>query len=105
MSVLGFLGRYFKRYWLWVIFAAAAAGVFALATGALVVLIEPVFQEVLKTDPGEYEQTRQLASAGKANSVRAMVAELYQELKDLLGVTEDTVVYFVPLLVIAVFTF
>lgn len=105
MTLIGFLARYFRRYWLWILFAAAMAGLFALATGALVVLIEPVFQEVLLTDPGEYEETRNVSAAGKDNAVRALVADLYRQLKTALGVTPETVVYFVPLLVITVFFF
>ncbi|MCP4203012.1 MAG: ABC transporter ATP-binding protein [bacterium] len=107
MSVLGFLGGYFKRYWLWIIFAAATAGVFALATGALVVLIEPVFEEVLQTNAQDVEQVRDiLEGAGeKTSAVRSAAAKAYEQLKDYWGVTEDTVVYFVPLLVIAVFLF
>ncbi len=107
MSVLGFLGSYFRRYWLWVLFAVAAAGLFAVATGALVVLIEPVFEEVLQTNPAEHEQTSGLVAAAgdKGNTVRSTVARLYQQVKDRLGVTEKSVVFFVPLLVIAVFTF
>ncbi len=107
MSVLGFLGGYFKRYWWLILFAVASAGPFALATGALVVLIEPVFGDVLQANTQDIEQTSALlAGAGeKGSAVRSVAAEAYARLKEYWGVTEKTVVYFVPLLVIAVFTF
>ena len=51
MKLLHFLGRYFGRYVLWLIFAGAAAALYAALTGAMVGLIEPVFREVLQSDP------------------------------------------------------
>ena len=50
MSLGRFLGRYFKRYIPWLIFATLAAALYAIFTGTAVALIKAVFSEVLLAD-------------------------------------------------------
>lgn len=50
MKTLPFLWRYGRRYSGWALIAALSVGAYALATGGMVALVEPIFGEVLMTD-------------------------------------------------------
>jgi hypothetical protein len=50
LSTVSFLWRYGRRYGGWILIAMAAVATYALSTGAMVALVEPIFGEVLMTD-------------------------------------------------------
>jgi ATP-binding cassette, subfamily B, bacterial MsbA len=114
-----FLWRYGRRYGGWIFIALASVAAYALATGAMVALVEPIFGEVLMTD----ERPGTLGAAAAPEAVEAMPAvpatgflervkervdlrgalkRGYASLKRRLGINADNVVYLVPLLMVIV---
>ncbi|HVS00516.1 MAG TPA: ABC transporter transmembrane domain-containing protein, partial [Thermoanaerobaculia bacterium] len=117
-----FFWRYLRRYTGWAMVAAAGILVFAAATAGTVALIKPIFAEVLlagervpgplgevTAPPAEAPQeTGQetgglLADLKKKFDISRQIDDTYASLKRRLGVGPDEVVYFVPLLFVAVF--
>jgi subfamily B ATP-binding cassette protein MsbA len=116
--MIRFLGRYLLRYLPWILVAGLAAASFALLTGVLVVLIEPVFGEVLLADSSTISES---GSGGRAvesmigdqeaggeenrlkESVEGFFTGGYEYLKEAFGITPDTVVYFLPVLLVLIF--
>ncbi len=111
MKLLRFLARYAVRYTPWVVLALVAAALFALSTGGIIVLVEPIFGELLQIDPTEAGDLGALTTApadGEADTStrgRLMRAfrSVYTGLKEALGVTPQGVVWFLPILVGIVF--
>ncbi len=109
MKLLAFLGRYAVRYSPWVGFALIAAGLFAISTGSIIVLVEPIFSELLQTDPGAAGDLGMLATAaGDADEdtkgkLMGSFHGAYERLKTALGITSEGVIWFLPLLVGGVF--
>lgn len=106
MTVYGFLGRYFGRYWALLAVAIVLAGIFAVATGALVAVIEPVFEEVLLAGKDELAKGGGglgSATGDQGGALVELARQGYQRLKAIFGITQETVVLFVPILVIAIF--
>ncbi len=106
MTVYGFLARHFVRYWPFLLIALFLSGVFALSTGGLVAVIEPVFDEVLLAGKGDLaaggaEAVTTVTESGSA--IDGVLKSGYERLKGAFGVTPRTVVYFVPLLVVGIF--
>ena len=133
MKIVRFLFAYVRHYAGWGSVAIVAIFTFALATGLLASLIEPIFSEVLLTegqgfgfgatsvpagteaaagdgvagpgDPPEEDPDREggLAAWFDAFDLEAQLDRAYQALKRAFGVDDSEVVYFVPLLFVAVF--
>jgi subfamily B ATP-binding cassette protein MsbA len=112
VKLAGFLLRYARRYTAWAVLAATGIMFFAAATTALVGLVEPIFAEVLLAEEaplGEEEGVAGEAAIRLLEQGREMkrpaeaLGRAYQSLKRRLGVEEHEVVYFVPLLFVAVF--
>ncbi len=114
-GAIRFLLRYLQHYVPWGLLAFLSIAVFALTSGATIYLIDPIFNEVLKSSDG-LPGPLPLAAGQPAGSEPSTMAELpsklnlrgffdsgYQGLKRRFQIDSDTVVYFVPLLVLAVF--
>jgi subfamily B ATP-binding cassette protein MsbA len=93
--------------------AGAAAVSFALLTGMMVVLIEPLFSEVLLAGHEEVssaeggEALQAVLDGGEKEGLRAEIRGFfvsgYEKLKVTLGITTNTVVYFLPGLLACLF--
>ncbi|MCZ6507516.1 MAG: ABC transporter ATP-binding protein [Acidobacteria bacterium] len=119
-----FLWRYGRRKRGWALIALASVLTYALATGGLVVLVEPIFGEVLMTDqrpggalgagattPGERPAVEAPAAVPEDGwlgrmkqklDLKGALEEGYQSLKRRLGINQENVVYLVPLLMVLV---
>ena len=108
MKVAAFLWRYFRRYTAWALLAGVGILVFAAATASVVALMQPIFGEVLLTDPNALAEQggavgSLLGKQPEPGGVYEVLADGYASLKRRFGVEGDEVVYFVPLLFVAVF--
>ena len=128
MKIASFLWRRLRRYSGWMAIAFAAILTFAAATALLASLIEPIFGEVLLTEgglpfgmgggeevatdaEGEADPAAGGAAVGdgglpdwlSAIDLQAWFDRGYEGLKDRFDVAPAEVVYFVPLLFVAVF--
>jgi subfamily B ATP-binding cassette protein MsbA len=114
MSTTGFLWHYLRRYIPWALVAAAAILVFALATVAMVSLVQPIFGEVLQLEgeqvPGALGAVTagEEAEEGRSNPLdrlgfKRFFEEGYRSLKERFGVTPANVHFFVPILFMVVF--
>jgi subfamily B ATP-binding cassette protein MsbA len=120
VSTLSFLWRYGRRYSGWILIAVISVFTYALATGGLVALVEPIFGEVLMTDqrpggvsPAAAEPVVEVAKAvvppeswlervKEKVDLRSALKGGYASLKRRLGITEANVVYVVPMLMVVV---
>jgi len=121
MKTVGFLWRYGSRYTGWILIAVVSVAVYALATGGMVALVEPIFGEVLMTDQrpgglggvaetpvaveavvGASEPETWLDEVKSRFDLRGALQDGYESLKDRLGITSENVVYLVPLLMVIV---
>jgi len=131
VSVTSFFLRYLGRYTGWALLAAVSILVFAVATAGLVALIEPVFGEVLlagdqapslfgggaqpapavgaapaaepAAKPAAAPPADLLADLRKRFDFAEQIDDTYASLKRRLGIDGDEVVWFVPLLLVAIF--
>ena len=125
MRLLSFLLRYFRHYLLWALLAGFAALLYGGLTAGIVALIEPVFGEVLlagdqapsmlggmgsaagETEPESAADGKDLASRGERFMARFQLKDRldqgYESLKRRFNVDSDSVVYFLPILVVVVF--
>jgi len=122
VKIAAFLFRRLRRYSGWVLLAFGMIVTFAIATAGLAQLVEPIFGEVMLTDgglggplglatgavDGEDKGPAEEAESMLPDWVRDLDPEAwfdagYQGLKRLFSVTGDDVVWFVPLLLVAVF--
>jgi ATP-binding cassette, subfamily B, bacterial MsbA len=119
-----FLWRYLRAYTGWALLAAAGILVYAAATAAAAGLIKPIFAEVLlagENTPGSLgavtaapaiiapgggsakrPQSGVLADLKKRLDLSRQLDRSYQSLKRRLGVNQGNVVYFLPLLFVAI---
>src|SRR5262245_48727144 len=122
MKVSAFFLHYLRRYTGWALLASAGIIVFAAATAGVVSLIKPIFGEVLLAgdrvpralgglvnapvetprDQGE-KDVGPLADLKRRFNVARQIDRSYQSLKFRLGIDENEVVYFVPLLFVIVY--
>ncbi len=116
MKLLRFFAGYVRRYTAWGMLALVAIPVYAVASTTLVALIEPIFGEVLQvgdeaavglpglspTDEGDREEGPQRGFLSSLN-LKRILDRGYESLKRHLGIDAGNVVYFVPLLFVAVF--
>ncbi len=130
MKLARFLLRYFRRHLAWAVVAALAALFYAGSTAGVLVLVEPLFGEVLLAGDqvpgvgglleggGAAEGAPEEAAAGAEQEgglkgraegwlasfrLKEQLDGAYHRLKRHFGVTGDEVVYFVPLLIVVVF--
>jgi len=126
LKLLLFLLGYFRRYAVLAVVAAFFALLFALSTAMMIALVDPVLGEVLLADgvtPGVVETLTNGPSNGRGvpadDSVQGLEAqvpapirglnlkarldEAYSRLKATFGITDQTVVYFLPMLAVIVF--
>lgn len=118
MSLSGFLYRYFRRYLGWAGVAAIAIVLFAATTGLLVILIEPIFGEVLlaKSDElssvplvgGDEVRDQQPAAAETViakhkRGLKRFGDRGYLWLKTRFGVDSSNIVVFLPTLFVVIF--
>ena len=109
MRLVGFLWRYFRRYAAWCAVAAVSVLLFAACTTSFAGLFEPLYSEVLgMSAPAASGPSAaalgdgQLKKLGKLNP-KAAVERGYQRLRVRLGIDDDEVVVFLPLLFLAIF--
>lgn len=120
MSKTAFLWHYVRRYTGWIVLATAAMLVYAAATAGTVALIKPIFGEVLlagndvpgplgtvvpgvSREPDEKKETGFFADLKRRFDVSRQIDDTYASIKRRLGVDPEDVVYFVPLLFVAIF--
>ena len=122
MSLVRFLVHYVRRYTVWAGAALAAIILFAAATVGIVALIEPIFGDVLLAGdqvpgmmgmatggPAEEEEEAPAEPQTWFDELRddfdisAHLDESYESLKRRFDIGPDEVVYFVPLLFVAIF--
>jgi subfamily B ATP-binding cassette protein MsbA len=114
-GTLSFLLGYARRYVPWAVLAFVAISIYALASGASIYLIDPIFSDVLLSSeapdgplgmraPEKYQgEDRRIEGVVGWLNLRQHFDRGYHSLKKRFGITSDTVVYFVPLLVVIVF--
>ena len=112
---LAFLLRYARRYIAWAALAFGAISIYALASGASIYLIDPIFSDVLLSSeapdgplgmraPEKYQgEDRRIEGLAGWLNLRQHFDRGYHSLKKRLGIDSDSVVYFVPMLVVIVF--
>ncbi len=114
-----FLGGYFRRYVPLGLLAVAATAIFAVSTVTLLALFRPILSEVLLADKGELkgvaavalaEETAEEKGPGWFEEVFGFRIDLDQALESLLagieaalGIDSQNVVWFLPLVFLAVF--
>ncbi len=114
-----FLGGYFRRYVPLGLFAVAATAVFAFSTVTLLALFRPILSDVLLADRGDLEgvaavalgdETAEDEGPGWFEEVFGFRIDLDQALESLLagleaalGIDSENVVWFLPLVFLAVF--
>ena len=125
MKLLPFLLGYFRRYALLAVVAAFFAMLYGLSTAMMISLVDPVLGEVLLADgvtpgvvgtltngpgngggpPTASESGLEASVAGpiRGLNLKARLDKAYTHLKESFGVTDQTVVYFLPILVVIVF--
>ena len=111
MTVPAFLLRYLRRYTVWLALAVACAGGYALITGMMVVLFEPLFEEVLQVQPEdlppEHQSVERMLEGGARSeslaNLQAAFLSVYRGIKQFFGVGPRGVVFFLPALIISLF--
>jgi subfamily B ATP-binding cassette protein MsbA len=120
MKLHAFFWHYLRRYTVWALLAASGIIVFATASAGVVSLIKPIFGEVLLAGdrvPGalgslvnapektakEPQETGPLAEIKARLNLAGQIDQSYQSLKARLGVDQNEVVYFVPLLFVILY--
>jgi subfamily B ATP-binding cassette protein MsbA len=125
LKLLRFLLGYFRRYAIVAVVAAFFALLYGLSTAVMISLVDPVLGEVLLAD-GVTPSVVSTLTNGPNNgggmpadsatdldakvrapisglNLKARLDEAYSRLKVTFGITEQTVVYFLPILVVMVF--
>jgi subfamily B ATP-binding cassette protein MsbA len=123
LKLAAFLLRYLRRHLGWVAVAGVAAVAYALTTISLIGLIEPVFSEVLLADASEVssfapgvgvpggdgaeaagaEEGSGIIAFFRSINLRDYLLHRYQDLKLRFDIDSREVVFFLPLLFLAVF--
>ncbi|HKV07502.1 MAG TPA: ABC transporter ATP-binding protein [Thermoanaerobaculia bacterium] len=120
MSKTAFLWHYVRRYTGWIVLATVAMLVYAVATAGTVSLIKPIFGEVLlagndvpgplgtvvsgvSKEPDDRKETGFFADLKRRFDISRQIDDTYASIKRRLGVDPEDVVYFVPLLFVAIF--
>ena len=109
MGFFRFLFRYYKRYTWWVALAAFMAPLYGAGSTAVVALIEPVLTDVLHAAPPSRAAlaapavTPSLPGESRSAGLKLFADRAYLAAKTAAGVDDRTVVFFTPLLLLAVF--
>ena len=113
MKTPAFFWRFARPYAGWMVLAALTVPVFGAASVALVGLTEPVFRDVLLAPVGSIDAAgaaldsaaaqQPTPSRPSALNLKAATDRGYQSLKRRFGITDRTVVYFVPALLLLIF--
>ncbi len=125
MKLIAFLGRYVRKYWRWAIVALCATVVYAASTVFLIQLLEPIFSDVLQVGSsdvpgglGTVLGSSQTAAEGGADGTVGKIApeaerarvfldralhDAYEGLRRAAGVEADQIIYFLPILFVALF--
>ncbi len=124
-----FLGRYFRRYALWTLLAVAATLVFATSTVMLLALFRPILSEVMLADTGTIaglqlppgsaaKEPEPIAPSPEAApppsseepkrwwrrlNLGHLFDHIFQQLRTRLGIDEQNVVIFLPVLFVLLF--
>lgn len=114
-----FLGRYLGRHSAWIALAFVAILIYAMASAAMVSLIEPIFGEVLmSTDrpsalfgdmSGELPTTESSSDSSgwgtfsRRYNLKVLLNNGYHSIKDRVGISDSNALYFVPVLFLFVF--
>ncbi|MEM7354503.1 MAG: ABC transporter ATP-binding protein [Acidobacteriota bacterium] len=119
-NIFRFLWDYFRGYSLLLVLAVVATVIFALSTVTLLALFGPILAEVLQADesevPGLASQALGSAEEGKEDEpsrieqllgfridLNAIFESILERLKAGLGIDEQNVVWFLPLVFMAIF--
>jgi subfamily B ATP-binding cassette protein MsbA len=125
VRLAAFLLGYFRHYLGWAVMAGFAALLYGGLTAGIVALIEPLFDEVLlagdntpaivqgeEVDEGQGEPASATNGPDLKSRAQRLAAKFrlkeqldrsYESVKRRLGIDEENVVYFLPLLVVAIF--
>ena len=113
MKLLRFFRPFLGRYVPWLILALLAVIVFALVTGVMLSLVEPIFNEVLLADDMPLGLGSLASGGGEAKergpgflknlNLDARLMTAYQRLKAYWNVGDSEVVIFLPLLFVLVY--
>ena len=112
VGLFRFFWHYYRRYAWWAVVVVVTIPVYSVGSAAVVSLIEPVFTDVLLAGPppslaapmvANPAATRPIPGGPRAAGLKAIADRAYRRAKALAGVDERTVVFFTPLLVLAVF--
>ena len=106
-----FFWRFARPYFGWLVIAAIAIPIYGAAGVALVGLTEPVFRDVLLAPAGTAVGPAAAAASPEAAArpssnpfnVKAATDRAYVAARRAFGITDRTVVYFVPVLLLVVF--
>lgn len=114
-----FLWRYFRRYWLYLCGALVATLIFAFSTVSLLALFRPILSEVLRAEDKEMgtlgaalgtlsqDEEEEKKGVTEALGINLDLAEsidrVVEQVKALLDIGEEKVVWFFPLLFLLVF--
>ena len=115
--MIRFLARYLSHHLSWLLVAGLAAASYALLSGMLVVLIEPVFEDVLlakSTEVSEAGGGRALGAILEGEEaeesednigarIKGFFSNGYEALKGAFGITQASVVFFLPVLLVLIF--
>jgi subfamily B ATP-binding cassette protein MsbA len=114
--MLKFFGHYLRRYIGWIaLLALFSIPVYALASTALVAMIEPIFGELLQAGPdergsmgalggggGEKDRDEPPGALSKLN-LKDRLDRGYQRMKDNFDIDDQDVVWFIPALFVVIF--
>ena len=114
--MLRFFGHYLRRYLGWIaVLLLFSIPVYALASTALVAMIEPIFGELLQAGTADRGVMGTLAGGGREENrdeAQGALSRLnlkdrldrgYQRLKDNFNIDDQSVVWFIPLLFVVIF--
>jgi ATP-binding cassette, subfamily B, bacterial MsbA len=108
VTLFRFLLRYRRRHAVWVLLAVLSAPVYAVASAAVVALIEPVFQDVLLSSPaphasGTPDVAPAVRSVPRLVDLKGLADRGYAAAKRWAGVDARNVVLFTPALLVLFF--
>jgi len=106
--MLRFFGHYLRRYIGWIaLLVLFSIPVYALASTALVAMIEPIFGELLQAGPDERGSMGALGGGSEGALAKLNLKDRldrgYQRMKDNFDIDDQDVVWFIPALFVVIF--